>query len=161
MRRLGPIFVLCAAGAACGGDDADVEGEYTIALTNRDNGCQLENWQVGAMSSGIPVVITQEGSEVSASVEGGAGVVLDIALGSHIYSGSIDGDDLFLELFGTRAQAMNTCSYTFNSVIDARASGDALEGRIEYRAVTNGSPDCASLEGCVSFQEFNGTRPPT
>ena len=40
---------------------------------------------------------------------------------------------------------------------------DTIEGRVEYRAATTTpqNPDCSSIQGCLSFQEFNGTRPPT
>ncbi len=135
-------------------------GDYTIALTNRDNGCNLANWTVGEQSSNIPVVIAQDGSTATANVMAGAGVVLDLALGSHLYEGEIDGDELFLELFGSRSQTQGNCTFTFNSEIDASIDGDTLTGVINYKAATVGNPDCAPLEGCVSFQEFNGTRPP-
>ncbi len=150
----------CLLVACGGGDPANVEGDYAIALTNRDNGCNLANWTVDESSSNIPVMIEQDGSTATANVMAGAGVVLDLALGSHIYEGEIDGDDLFLELFGTRSQTQGNCTFTFNSEIDASIDGDTLTGVINYKAATVGNPDCAPLEGCVSFQEFNGTRPP-
>jgi hypothetical protein len=156
MKRLGYLMF---ALAGCGGSDADVAGEYTIALTNRDNGCMFANWTVGEQANGIPVIVTQD-DEVSASVEGVAGGILDLALGGHVYTGSVDGNDLLLELFGTRGQQMGNCSFTYNSLIDAEIAGDNLNGRIEYTAATNGNPDCAALDACVSFQEFNGSRAP-
>jgi hypothetical protein len=158
MKRLYPILVLVAA---CGGSDENVEGDYTIALTNRDNGCMFANWTVGEQAAGIPVVVGQDGSNVTATINGGAGLVLDVALGGRTYTGDIDGDDVRLELFGTRGQQMGNCSFTFNSTIDAKIEEDTLTGRIEYRAATNGNPDCAALEDCLSFQDFNGTRPPS
>jgi hypothetical protein len=157
MRRLVVLMIMAGCG---GGEDADVAGDFTIALTNRDNGCELENWTVGEQASNIPVIITQSSDNVTASVEAGAGVVLDVALGSHVYTGSVDGNDIFLELFGTRVAQTGNCTFSFNSEIDASLSGDSLTGRINYRAATNGNPDCSDLEGCVSFQEFNGARPP-
>jgi hypothetical protein len=144
---------------ACG-EDANIEGNYSIALTNRDNGCNFANYTVGDQESGIPVVITQEGAAATATVNGGAGLVLDLALGSRVYSGNVDGDEFVLELFGTRGQQSGNCSFTYNSVIDASIAGDAISGRIEYRAATNNNPNCASIEGCLTFQDFNGTRPP-
>ena len=75
-------------------------------------------------------------------------------------NGDVDGNDFVLELFGTPSQNSGNCTFTYNSVIDGAISGDTLTGRIEYRAATNGNPDCAAITGCVSFQEFNGTRPP-
>lgn len=159
MRILATLLVVLAA--ACGSSEpADVAGNYTIALTNRDNGCDLANWTVGEQASGIPVVITQEGANATADVQAGAGFILDAALGSSVYTGDVDGSNLFLELFGNRPQQQGNCSFTFNSEIDASLIGDTLTGRINYKAATNDNPDCTALEGCVSFQEFNGTRPP-
>src|SRR5205085_2572645 len=127
--------------AACGGSDVDPTGDYTVALTNRDNGCMFQSWTVGDQASNIPVTVTEDSkSNVSASVGGGAGAVLDLALGAHIYTGGVDGNDLALDLFGTRGQQMGNCSFTYNSTIDATLNGDLLEGRIEYRAATNGGP---------------------
>jgi hypothetical protein len=160
MKRLLGIALTLAFGACGSGSDVDVAGEYTIALTNRDNGCELENYTEGEQASNIPVSITQEGSNVTATVGGGGGLVLDLALGSRVFTGEVDGDDVFLELFGTRGQQQGNCSFTFNSAIDATLDGDVLTGTIDYRAATNDNPDCAALEGCRTFQEFNGTRPP-
>lgn len=145
---------------ACGGDPADVSGDYTIALTNRDNGCELENYVEGNSATNIAVSITQDGATASADVMGLAGGALDLALGGHVYEGEVDGNDLFLEIFGSRGQTRGNCTFTFNSEIDASISGDTLTGVINYKAATVGNPDCAELEGCVTFQEFNGTRPP-
>lgn len=158
MKRAGWLIVAWVA--ACGGD-ANVEGDYSISITNRDNGCMFGNWNVGDTAAGIPVVIDQTESQVTATVEGLAGVSLGINFGSNVYEGDVDGDDIFLELFGSRAQSQGNCAFTYNSVIDASINGDVLNGRIEYRTATNGNPDCAELQNCVSFQDFNGTRPPT
>jgi hypothetical protein len=155
MRRISAFLFIFAA---CG--DADVEGNYTVAVTNRDNGCNLQNWTVGDQTSGIGVTINQEGSDVSAQVDGAFGGLLNLTLGSSLYTGDISGDSLLLKLFGNRSQNMGNCAFTFNSVIDAEANGDSLAGRIEYTAAGNGNPDCASIDGCVTFQDFNGSRPP-
>jgi hypothetical protein len=160
---LGGVLVLGVV-AACGSDDpANVEGNYTVAITNRDNGCNLANWTVGDTSQGIAVQITQEGTEASATVMGVTGGVLNLFLGSSTFSGDVDGTDLDLDLFGTRPQMQDTCTYTFNARIVGDIEGDVLQGRVEYRAATTtpNNPDCSSIQGCLTFQEFNGTRPPT
>lgn len=155
MKHWGWLLVL----AACGGP-ADVGGNYTIALTNRDNGCTFQGWNVGDQTTGVSVVITQSGSSVSADVKDLASVGLDAALGSHTFTGSVNGDKLSLAITGTKAQSMGNCAFTYNATITATSSGDALTGRIDYTAATNGNSDCATLQGCLSFQDFNGTRPP-
>ena len=45
--------------------------------------------------------------------------------------------------------------------ISGELDGDALSGRIEYRAADNNNLDCAPISGCLTYQDFNGTRPPT
>jgi hypothetical protein len=155
MKRLALVILV----AACG-SDANVAGSYTIAVTNRDNGCNFQNWQVGAMNTNINAEITQSGSNVTTNVTGAGGFVFDAVLGTHTYTGSVSGNDVSLDLFGTKSNTQGNCTFTYNSTIDATAHGDALEGRIDYTAATNGNPDCTTIQGCVSFQDFNGTRPP-
>ncbi|HTM19446.1 MAG TPA: hypothetical protein VL172_03025 [Kofleriaceae bacterium] len=159
-------LVIAFLTAACGGGEpADVAGDYTIALTNQDNGCGFANWTEGNTSTGVPVVIGQgEGDaadEATATVNGAAGIYLDAVLGARVYTGSVDGSHLDLTLHGTNSATQAQCTYTVNSTIDADLDGDVLRGEILYHTSTNGSPDCGTLEGCESRQDFNGTRPPT
>lgn len=150
------LALLCAA---CGGT-TDVAGEYSISLTNRDNGCAFTDWEVGKTSTGIPVSITQDGSAVTAVVGGLAATFLDLWLGAHTYQGGLSGSAIELRLYGSRSRSQGNCAYTINSTIEAEIDGDVLTGSISYTAATNQNPDCAALEGCVSRQDFNGTRPP-
>jgi hypothetical protein len=160
------LIAMCAALLApgvlgCGGGEpADISGEFTVGVTNRENGCNFQDWVEDEMTPGIPVTITQEGADASADVGGLVGVFLDLAFGSSVYTGEVDGDAFELTLFGTVSQSQGNCTFTFNSTIDAVASGDTTQGEIRYEAATNGNPDCADLEGCVSRQEFTGSRPP-
>jgi hypothetical protein len=155
MRYL--ALVVCVA--ACGSDDADVAGDYATLVTNRDNGCNFDGWTVGATNN-ASVTLTQGGNNVTATVTGIGGLILDASLGGHTYSGRISGNTLDVTLFGTRSNTTGTCTYTFNSEIHAEVHGDILTGQIDYSAATNGSPDCAAITNCRSFQDFNGTRPP-
>ena len=161
MRRIACLLTGIAALAGCGSDPADVAGDYTIAVTSRDNGCDLTNWQEGATAQGIMVEITQSGGNASADVAGIVGGLLDTWLGSSVFTGSVDGSSILLELVGTTMYSQGTCDYTFDAEIDAEIDGDVLTGFIRYRAVTDDSNECGSLTGCESVQEFNGTRPPT
>jgi hypothetical protein len=166
MNHLSWVLFSCVVGVAaagvagCGSDPADVAGTYTISLTNRENGCMFANWVVGEQTTGVRVTITQSGDSASASVEGTAGAFFDLWLGGHVYTGTVDGDELSLELFGNRPQTLGNCAFTYNSRITATIHGDALSGRVEYTAKTNNNPDCAALESCITYQDFNGTRPP-
>jgi hypothetical protein len=147
--------------AACGSDPVDATGDYTIALTNADNGCSLGNWTEGDTASGIPVAIAQTDTGVTATVGGAAGITLGVWLGDNHYTGTVDGNDLNLELEGTTDLTMGSCDYHYISIIDASLSGDVLAGQIRYEAVTDGVADCGALNSCASIQEFNGTRPPS
>lgn len=150
-------FLLVAVGC---GSDANVEGNWTMAVTSRDNGCNFANWVVGNQASGIPVQIGQEGSDVTATITGAVGGLVSLWIGSNVFTGKIDGDSLDLELYG-RAMQSGNCSFSYNAILTGDVNGDTMTGRIDYVGKTNNNPDCAAIEGCVSFQEFNGTRPPT
>lgn len=151
-----------AALAGCGGSDpANVAGDYSISVTSRTNGCDLTNWSEGATAQNIAVEITQNGGSASAEVMGAVGGLLDVWLGGRVFTGSVDGNRIELVLTGETEYSMGECDYTFDAIIDGELDGDALEGEIRYEAQTDGDPDCGDLTGCVSIQEFNGTRPPT
>lgn len=162
----GPTWIVLAglvAGVATGcGGDADLAGNYTISLTNGANGCNLGNFTPGDTTTGVAVVITQTGSTVTATVNGVAALALAALLGAgkNVYTGSVSGDDMTVESIGTRANTSGNCTYTFNSKIHGTLDGDVLRGTIEYRAAGNGNSDCAQLAGCISVQDYNGTRPP-
>jgi hypothetical protein len=159
MKHFAGFLLLVAVG--CGGSDTNVEGNWTMSVTNRDNGCNLADWEVGKQSTNIGVTILQEDTSVSAEITGLVGVYVTAALGTNKWSGAIDGDELTLDLAGSRGGQTGNCVYTYNSRILGDVNGDTMTGRIEYSAATNNNPDCAPIEGCVTFQEFNGTRPPT
>jgi hypothetical protein len=154
------LLCLVVLAGGCGSDPANVEGQYTIDVTNRDNGCNLANWTVGNSAMNIGVTINQQGANATADVTGGTAVYLDLVLGSHTFSGTVDGADLDLVLAGTRAQTTGNCTYTYDATILATLTGDALAGRINYTPASNGHSDCASIDGCVTYQDFNGIRPP-
>jgi hypothetical protein len=158
MKRL----VLLVLVAGCGSDPVNTAGNYTVGVTNRDNGCMLANWTVGAMSSNIGVTITQSGTTATATITGATAIVLDLVLGSHAFTGTVDGEMLDLTLLGTRPQTTGNCTYTLDGEIVATSTGELITGRINYKAATNNHPDCTTMniQGCVTFQDFNGSRPP-
>jgi hypothetical protein len=147
---------------ACGGSDSpvDAQGQYAISLTSRTNDCGFDNWTEGESSTGIPLTITQDGAEADAEVGGLAAAFLDLALGEHIFSGTVSGRHLDLEIFGSRQLTRAGCPHVVNATLEASLEGDVLQGEIHYTVNGNGSPECEALDGCDSYQEFNGTRPP-
>ena len=58
---------LCVA--ACGSDDVSAAGDYTVTVTDGNNGCNLPSWTAGATSSAT-VTLTQSQSNVTAVVGG-------------------------------------------------------------------------------------------
>ncbi len=156
MNRLAWILLVAAA---CG-SDANVAGNYQVSLTNKDNGCSIGNWMVGAQPTATATVV-QDGSNVTLMVNGLAGVAIAVLLGTNEYRGDVSGDDVRLEVIGTAGMTTGNCAYTYNSTIEATLSGDTMAGRIEYRAATNGGTDCGTRTNCLSFQDFNATRPPS
>ena len=146
--------------AACGSDPVNAEGTYTLNVTNRTNGCQFQNWMEGDTAMGIQAVINQEGSSANADVMGGTRVWLDLVFGAHIFNGVVDGNELDLDLVGTRSTTMGNCTLTVDAQLLATLEGDVLTGRLNYRWHGNGNTDCAPYDGCLSYQDMNGARPP-
>jgi hypothetical protein len=154
------MFLAAAVTASCA-SPADIAGNYTVNVTNGENGCSLDGWTAGATTTAIPFVITQSDADATGSVEGLAGTYLDLVLGNHIFTGEVRGDQFEATLYGTRPTTRGMCTSTVNVDLFATLDGDFLEGTLTYSAQTNGAPDCAELETCENIQSFNGTRPPT
>lgn len=154
--------LLCSAFlVACGNDrPANVEGSYTLNITNGNNACNLSNFNRGSGASNVSLVIDQDSHRVTGTVAGLAGSLLTGLLGSNRFEGEVDENRLHMEIVGDRSGSDGNCAYTINATMSGVATGDFLEGTIEYTRVDNGNSDCASLSNCVSVQNFNGSRPP-
>jgi hypothetical protein len=155
-------WILVALLAGCGGSDAEVAGNYTMALTNGDNGCNLGNFTPGTQSTGVNIVITQDANKLTLTVNGVAALYLDglLGAGKNVFTGTVGGDSISVDSIGTKSNTSGNCTYTYNAHILGTLDGDVLRGRIEYRAADNGNSECTQVHGCLSFQDYNGTRPP-
>jgi hypothetical protein len=166
MEKVRALLVLLpvAGSIGCGGADepepADLAGDYTLTVTNQQRGCPFDGWEEGASSSGIPLTITQSGTDVTGVLEGLPAVFFDLWIGSSTLTGEVDGDWFEMTVLGTDAKPDGGCEFTTNATMTGTIAGDALDGTIEYAQATNGDPDCEEREGCSSLQAFNGTRPP-
>ncbi|HEX4476402.1 MAG TPA: hypothetical protein VH142_15050 [Polyangiaceae bacterium] len=164
--RLVSLVVLLplVASLGCGGDNStapsNVQGNFTVAVTNGTDSCGFATWTDGQSSSNIPVAVTQNGNSATATVTGLQGTFLDTVLGSNVFTGAVEGAELVLALHGTRSFTQGACAYTIVATLKATADGDVLRGTIDYAPDTNSSADCASLATCGAHQDFNGTRPP-
>jgi hypothetical protein len=161
-----------AWGGGCSGSDdspavpagGTVEGDYTISVTNRENGCDFDDWTTGDSVSRISLELSEDDGEATGVVRGQwSGLALRVWLGpeGNVLEGTAVGGQVDLTRYGTTALNQGDCSYTLTATVTAQVNGDVIEGSIRYTAATNDNPDCAELEGCVSRQAFNGTRPPS
>jgi hypothetical protein len=150
-------YLALLVAAACGSDPAQIAGTYTVELTNGADGCNYGSTP-GQQTSGVQVVFTQSGTSVTATVNGAAGGLLGLAIGSNIFMGAIDGDALDLTITGTTPHSTGNCAFTRNAAIVASYANNSINGVVNYTNADNHNSDC--LEGCVSVQNFAGSRPP-
>jgi hypothetical protein len=148
--------------AGCTSDaPVDVAGSYTIASTNGANGCQFPgNWTPGATSTGIPLAVSQQGSDFNATLGGATGLFVDLWLGTHIFIGTVSGTNLHAGLVGTRQQMPGQCVYHVNGTMDGNVIGDTMTGTLDLTAVIETAAADCPPQDCHSTIAFNGTRPP-
>ena len=148
---------------ACGDDEdpppADVEGDYSVNLTNGENTCPIE-WTEGETTTGVPVTLTQNGSDVTGEITGVAGAVVDAILGQGEFEGSVSGSAISLVREGTNELPAGACRFRIRAVLSATLSGDTLSGTLLYTPVTDGDSECAAIETCSATAQMNGARAP-
>ncbi len=157
--RMSIVALVALALVSCGNAPADVAGSYTVALTNGANGCMFMDWTVGESTSGVGLVITQDGDAFTGTVTGAVAGALDLYVGSHEFNGTVSGTHLDGTLVG-RPLSMGTCAYTLNIDLDGELDGDLITGSLRWYGDANSSPDCGMWATCETLQAFNGTRPP-
>lgn len=163
MKRLDHLLLVLFAALPCAcssNSPANIAGTYSVQITNGSNGCNLANYTVGNVTMDVGVTITQSGGSATATVTGTAGAYVQLVLGSDAFEGSVDGDDVDLQLDGTRAQTSGNCTYTYNAILTAALASNSLSGKIDYTPATNGNSDCAAIAGCITEQDFAGSRAP-
>src|SRR5262249_22609792 len=109
-------------------------------------------------TSGVGVQFTQSDKSVSATVMGVAGGLLSSAFGTNVFTGTISDVNLDLTITGNVGQTMGNCAYTRNAEIVATYANNTITGSVRYTNKDNANSDCAI--GCVSIQDFAGSRPP-
>ena len=96
----------CSLLAGCGDDDdddgdgadppEDVSGEYSVAVTNRTNACEAEDWEEAETATNIPLVIEQDGSAITGTIEGLVSLYLIAITGNNEFEGTVSGDDFVM-----------------------------------------------------------------
>lgn len=130
-------------------------GDYTLTLTNADNGCRFPQWHSGD-SSMTPFTLSATGAMLVGEPHGPMATVLDQWLGAHTFIGAAHGAALALTLTGTKPAMQRDCTYTFDATLDATIAGAMLSGTLTYRPRTTG--DCGDLTDCTTTQELHGVR---
>lgn len=163
LRRLAltPLVVASAlALSSCSSSPVNAAGSWTLNVTNGANGCMIDTWTEGQSSSGVPLTITQEGSAVTGELGGAWATASDLLLGSHTFTGDVNGDAIDMRITG-RAASSGGCAYTTVVDLTGTISGDTITGSLVWSADTNASADCGYLATCESVQSMNGARPPS
>jgi hypothetical protein len=159
MRSQALLLVLLAC--ACSSETpVDVAGTYTLSLTVKQVDCQILGGAVGDSSTGVQIVVTQSGSDATAQVQGAAGILVGLAMGSAAFTGKVAGNDIDLTINGTTPGSEGTCAFTRNARMQASLASDVLTGTLTYTFATNKTADCGTRDTCKDVQIFNGTRPP-
>lgn len=154
-------LTLVLAFALCACAPPDVSGTYTGAITNRDNGCMLSNFNPGAMTTGINMNVNQSGSTVTVAVEGLAGLALAAFTGNtEPMRGSTTVNGFSVSKTGTIPMNVGGC--TFNTFVQANAtlSGNTLNGTVTYSYQTTNAEACDYRATCRTEQSFSFVRPP-
>jgi len=138
----------------------DVSGQYSVNITNGQNGCAFGNWTPGASSSGIPLAITQSGQQVVATIGGTTGDYVNFFCGSKEFVGMIVAGGFEARLACTKTFTQQTCIYRVIADAKAQVRGDVVTGTLDYTTATNSDSTCGTLVNCHSSQNFNGARPP-
>ena len=159
---------VCVAGIVfgCGGGNkfesapADVDGEYSVALTNRENGCEFQDWEVGGQTTAVPLTIEQKDEEVTGQVTSFAGLVLWALTGNATFRGTAGPSSVTMEIQGNVRHREGACEFWVDATLEAEVSGETLSGTITYEKRPLPGADCSLSPGCSSIQAFNATRPP-
>jgi hypothetical protein len=159
MRTIAIPLLLVAAAACSGSNDngppADVAGTYTLTITDGQNGCNIQNFTTNASQTGIKVTFTQNGSDLSATVQGSSGLVLAFATGNTM-SGWINGREASLS--STANHTIGNCAFSTTATANMTFVDNQVQGTVVYTDSGNGSSDCGPMQNCSSTQTFTGSR---
>lgn len=152
MRALALSFVVVVL-SGCGDDPpADVDGAYTVDVSNDDDGCELS-----IPTGSTDLTLSQDaddGSILTVEVDGTPlAPFLGITIGGTTFNGTLSGTAFSVTRSGSVRQE-GGCTYHVNAQIDGVVSGDTMSGTITYEGVTNDAADCVLVDDCTSTQSF-------
>jgi uncharacterized transporter YbjL len=160
------LLIFSTSLLACGSESfqeappVNVAGTYSVAITNKSNGCNFDRWQEGSTTQNIELVMTQEGAKARGTVGGLVGGLLEAWLGTKTFDGDVTTNRVNLKAIGKNPQTVAGCTSTTTATLEGVLTGNALQGTITYTYSTNKSPDCGFRDTCATIQDFSGSRPP-
>ena len=120
-----------------------------------------EGWMTGGVSS-LDIKLEQFGAaneQVSAQLQGIAGLALWLGVGSSTLTGRIQGDKLDLTLLSERDELLRGCVYRREIRVTTQVKGDRLrDGVITHLFRAPAGPACPGIDRCQAVQTFDGTR---
>jgi hypothetical protein len=154
------VFPLAACSTtSSNGSPADISGNYSVSVTNTNNGCNYANWRVGDTAQNVTFEVTQSGDQASGNVRGLANIYFAF-LGIGTLTGKVTGSSASLSAVGTTGIKQGQCAYFVRATADFSLTGNTINGTVTYRNETNHAADCGTLETCTSTQSIAGSRPP-
>src|SRR5262245_18662411 len=133
------VALLALLLAACVDDKpVYVGGDYTIAVTAHDNGCGFASWTPGSTANNIQLQIVQDqGSpSVTGTIQGVTGVLVNLLLGTNMFTGRVSGRDVEALLTGKNNLMQGQCAYNWQVDLKGALNGDVLTGTIDYTTST-------------------------
>ena len=140
------------------GPPAQVAGDYDVTLRNVSNGCGFGDWEDGGTTTDIGMGLTQNESAVEGRLQGLAGTLVALLIGTADFSGTVSGDHVELVAYSAYTSHVDACIQSLVVTMGGDVSGNVWSGELEYTYVDNGAPDCEQLADCVSRQSFDAVR---
>ena len=91
---------------------ANVAGNYTVAVTYGDDGCQIgsTDWVPGKSVSDIPFLVEQQDKNLSGTLQGLPALGLLAVIGTNKFQGTATGNDFDITAFGTVMHKAIACT---------------------------------------------------
>lgn len=154
------LFVLSAFAFACGNSTpTNFAGSYTLTETENANTCNLPNWTQGSTLT-FTAKFTQDGTNAQITVEGALGGILQLAVGTAQFQGTVSGNTFTSEFIGSSKQTDGACSWTENVGISASLdANNVISGTITITPITNNDPSCGAKNDCPgNIETLSGNR---
>src|SRR5262245_37601447 len=100
------IVLLGLAASSCTAP-ANVRGDYQGNVVNGTSSCP-RSWTNGATST-VTFRVGQSDADITIEIQGTSGIAVEALLGSRVFQGTVEGDQVTAKLIGTREQTQGSC----------------------------------------------------